>query len=235
MGILDFLVGGKDAQLKRHIKTVRNLNAQHEERERSAQWLAEEGSDEAILGLLGRFTITYEHQMKDAQEKQLVLELLRRRGVAVTGPIKTWVKKAQNFAMPLTVVEELEGSAAVIEVLLEMLEKERDPFKPEKKRQILVRLAEHADTRIRDAVAPLLGDLDEGVRYAAVEVLANQPDAAAPLAARLADTSEESNRVRVRIADALRKRGWTLGAHAASVAAHPPMGWRVDGERLVPA
>ena len=40
--------------------------------------------------------------------------------------------KNQSFAYPLRVIEEIEGEQAAIDLLLEMLGREVDPFKPEK-------------------------------------------------------------------------------------------------------
>ena len=68
MGIFDFLFGGTESSIERHSKKVVNLNAQIEERNASAEWLAENGSPEAIAALLKRFSIRYEHAMKDTEE-----------------------------------------------------------------------------------------------------------------------------------------------------------------------
>ena len=58
-----------ESQLKRHAKKVVNLNAQSEDRQFSAEWLADNGSPEAIAALLRRFSVHYEHQTKDKNEK----------------------------------------------------------------------------------------------------------------------------------------------------------------------
>ena len=236
MGFLDFLTGGSDSQLKRHTKRAKNLNAQAEDREASLHWLAEEGSEQAILGLLGRFNVTYEHQMKDLNEKQLVFELLEGLGEKVCEPVKTWAKTAPQFARPLQLVQKFEGEESTVAFLIDMLEGENDPFKPEKKRQILIRLAEYTDGRILPAITPCLRDFDEGIRYAAVEAALAQPDESvtAELAACIADDKEESNRLRVRIAEAFHQRGWSLGEHGDAVAAEPPHGWTVSEGKLFP-
>ena len=236
MGFMDMFTGGKDGQLKRHSKRLSNLNAQVEDRESSAYWLAEDGSEQAILGLLGRFTVSYEHQMKDMKEKDLVYGLLKDMGPDVAGPIKTWARTATQFARPLKLVDHFEGEEAVVTLLLEMLVVENDPFKPEKKRQILIRLAEYTDPRIRDGIQDALRDFDEGIRYAAVEALLAQDHECVQtdLAECIADDKEDSNRLRVRIAEAFNQRNWGLGEHAQTVSAHPPHGWRVEGDRLIP-
>lgn len=235
MGLLDWLTGGDEAQVRRHAKRIANINAQNEEREMSAHWLAENGSDAAILGLLGRFGLTIESQMKDAKEKQLAYDLLLDLGPKVVAPTKDWLARSNNIAMPLRLIAHFEGNASVVGLLLELLSRENDPFKTEKKRQLLIKLTEFKDPRIIPAVIPLLKDFDEGIRYAAAEVLIAQDDisGAPALAEALANPEEESNRVRVRIAEGLSQRRWSLGQHADAVAARPPFGWKVAGDRIL--
>jgi len=238
MGWFDWLTGGEEGQVKRHVKRIRNLNAQAEDRTASAHWLAENGTEEAIVGLLGRFTITYEHRMKDTEEKNLVTELLRGLGKErIAAPIRAWCRKNEAFARPLSLVNDLEGSEAAVDLLLDMLGREVDPFKTEKKRQILIKLSDYVDQRICDRVPACLEDFDEGIRYAAAEALISQDDAnvRVELAKALAKRDEESNRLRVRIAEAFNKRSWELGEHAEAVAERPPVGWRVDGSFMRPA
>jgi hypothetical protein len=237
MGLKEWFTGGREGQVKRHSKRLTNLNAQVEDREASAQWLAQEGTDQAILGLLGRFTVTYEHAMKDLNEKDLVMDLLKGRGASVTAPIKTWTRTAPQFARPLTLVDHFEGAEATVGLLIELLALEKDPFKPEKKRQVLIRLAEYRDARIRPAILESLRDFDEGIRYASVEAMLAQDEAEVQedLAECLADDKEDSNRLRVRIAEAFNQRGWGLGERASTVGENPPHGWTVQGDMLIPA
>lgn len=237
MGWFDWLTGGEEGQVKRHVKRIRNLNAQAEDRTSSAYWLAENGTEEAVIGLLGRFTINYEHRMKDTEEKNLVTDLLRGLGKErIGGPIRAWCRKHEPFARPLSLVHDLEGPEAAVDLLLDMLGREVDPFKTEKKRQILIKLSDYVDDRICARVPACLEDFDEGVRYAAAEALISQDDAEVrnELAKALAKRDEESNRLRVRIAEAFHKRRWELGEHAEAVAERPPVGWLVDGAFVRP-
>ncbi len=239
MGFLDFLFGGEEAQLKRHAKRVVNLNAQAEDREASAQWLAENGSDEAIQALLNRFTVKYEQGMKDAAEKENVYRLLVDLGPRVADTVATWARSHEQFAQALRIVEHFQGPETAVSLLLEMLAAQNDPFKPEKKRQILIHLADFRDPRVVDGAAPCLRDLDEGVRYAACDALLAQEGADGrlreALLAMLANPNEDSNRAKVRIAEAFHQRRWSLGDSAEAVASHPPHGWSVQGDRIHPA
>ena len=76
MGLFDFFSPSEEAQLKKHAKRMKNLNSQPEERQMSAHWLAENGSEAAVVGLLARFGLNYEQRMKDAEEKDFVYKLL---------------------------------------------------------------------------------------------------------------------------------------------------------------
>jgi len=237
MGWFDWLTGGEEGQIKRHVKRIRNLNAQAEDRTASAYWLADNATEEAVVGLLGRFTINYEHRMKDTEEKNLVTDLLRGLGKErIGGPIRAWCRKNEPFARPLSLVHELEGADAAVDLLLDMLGREVDPFKTEKKRQILIKLSDYTDARICERVPACLADFDEGVRYAAAEALISQdnPGVQVDLARALAKRDEESNRLRVRIAEAFNKRRWELGEFAGDIAERPPVGWQVEGSHIRP-
>ena len=120
---------------------------------------------------------------------------------------------------------------------MELLGLEIDPFKPEKKRQILIHLSKYNDARILERVPACLEDFDEGVRYAAVEALAFQNDSVIreDLATALAHPDEDSNRLRVRIAEIFHERKWSLGEKAAFVERTPPTGFIVEGEQIFPA
>jgi len=238
MGIFDFFQfnNSEEGLIKKHTKRMRDLNAQKEDRQASAAWLADNGSEEAITGLLNRFDLTYEHRMKDAQEKEYIYALLVDIGPSVTQPIRAWVRKHNAFAFPLRLIDDFEGNQAAVEVLLDMLGREVDPFKTEKKRQILIRLADYKDERIVDRVPACLEDFDGDVRYAAAETLISQDTDAVreELAQALANPQEESNRLRVRIATVFHQRNWSLGEHGEEVGRRPPVGWQVSGDSIAP-
>lgn len=237
MGFFDFLFGGsEESQLKRHSKRLNNLNAQFEDRMASAQWLADQGSQEAIVALLKRFSLTYEQRMKDADEKNMVYQLLEEIGSDVLEPTKNWIRKNANFAIPLQLIDKFEGDESTITLLLELLGLEIDPFKSEKKRQILIHLSKYKDARIIERVPACLEDFDEGVRYAAVEALAFQNDDSVreDLATAIANPEEESNRLRVRIAEIFHNRKWSLGEKSSFVQNSPPTGYIVQEDQILP-
>ena len=61
MGFLDIFFGSPAKQLDRQCRRAQNINAQPEDREAAALFLAEDGSEQAIYGLLGRFDVRIEN------------------------------------------------------------------------------------------------------------------------------------------------------------------------------
>ena len=122
--------------------------------------------------------------------------------------------------------------------MLEMLgiENQKSELKVGKKRELLIKCADYHDPRVIEAVLGNLEDFDEGCRYGAAEVLIAQdetPVVRQALLAALANPEEESNRFRVRIAEVVSSRGWDLGEHAEAIAGRPPIGFGVEGGKLV--
>lgn len=240
MGLFDFVLpfGSVEKQIQRHGKRVRNMNASLEDREASARWLADNGSPEAIYQMLRRYDQAYEHQMKDLGEKDLIDKLALGLGERAVEPLRAYCLKNKAFARPLAVYERLTGPDGSKALTLEMLafEKERSELKAAKKREVLVKLADFKDADIPALVMDQLDDFDEGVRYAACEVLIAQdetPEIHTALLAQLANPEEDSNRLRVRLAEVAIQRRWSLGEHAAAVAENPPAGFSVKGSTLV--
>lgn len=230
----------EDSQLKRYSKKVINLNAQSEDRLYAAEWLAENGSPEAISALLRRFSMHYEHQTKDKNEKELIFKLLRRVGNTIVGPTKQWLLKNDDFATPLRLIEHFEGEDVVIQTLLEMLVKENDPtqtdpFKYQKRQQILLHLANYQHNDIVKSVQKCTKDFNEDVRFASIEALAVQEgDEAHPiLIEALINPEEESNRLRFRIAQVLSEHNWDLKEFGEEARKYAPSGWSVVNNILV--
>lgn len=216
MAFFDFLLGGPGGQLKRHARRVANRDAQAEDREASAHWLAESGTDEALTALCGRFGLQLEHGMKDRKEKDIVFDLLAEHGIKGAAIARRWATQNPHFHHVVRLVEKVEGADAAVSLLLELLSTEQvdNEFKPEKKRDLLISLAERRSARIVAAAAPFLVDFDEGVRHAAVEAIAAQEgdEGAEHLAPALANPKEESTRIKGRLVEIFQQRKWPLPA-----------------------
>lgn len=213
LGFFDVFMSD-EKKIKKHHRRITNRDAQDEDREASAHWLADNGSPAALLALLSRFDMALDHQLKDATEKDLIEDLVRSKGALASTAVRAWLKKCKVTARPLKLLGDIEGHGATMEVAYNLLEteRERDPFKPEKKKKLLIWLAERADSRSVEAAEFYCTDFDEGVRYAAAEVLiAEGSDAAREALERLLSNPEEdSNRLKVRVMDVYISKRWAL-------------------------
>lgn len=236
MGMFDFMLS-PEKKIAKHTRRLTNRDAQPEDRESSAQWLANEGSPQALLGLLARFDLKLEHDIKNHSEVDFTYQLCVGLGDRMIEPTMVWLRQCKAVARPLALIEELQGEEAAIEAAYEVLEIERtqgNAFNPHKKKAVLIWLAERRHAKVIEHVAPFLADFDEGVRYAGVEaVIAQQDDAARePLLAVLTNAEEESNRLRIRVCEVFSQRRWPVGEAETALAQSLPEGWSVRNGRI---
>ncbi len=232
MGLLDYFT--KEGKLKRNVRRMSDRDAQPEDREASLFWLRDEGSPKAIYGLLSRFDMNLTQQLNDASEKEQTFNVLLNLGEPVIGPLKAWLKQCKQFAHPLRMLERLEGEESVIQAVYEILEAEvgKHTFHPEKKKELLVWLAERRHAGAAPLAANFVADFDEEVRYAAAEVLIAQAtdDTREPLISMLTNAEEDSNRVKYRVCDVFKARGWSVSG--ADLCELPPA-FTVRDDRIV--
>ena len=224
--------------ITKHGRRVADRDANKDDRRISMQWLAEDGSPEALLALCKRFELQLDHQLKDRDEKDECIDLLAEKGAAGLDAARSFARKSASFQNVLRLIDRVEGTSAGTAFLLELLSTESvdDEFKPEKKKHLLVTLAERRDPRIVAAAAPFLADFDEGVRNGALEAIAAQEGEAGrdPLGAALSNPREESTRIRGRLAEVFTSRRWPV-PDDAWLREHLPAGHALSGNYLVTA
>ncbi len=238
MGLFDMFLP-EERRIAKEQRTLTNRDKQTEDREASARWLADRKNPKAYVALLTRFDMNLENQLKDRSEKELVFGLLAAAGAdAVKRPLERHLGRCKQIATPLRLHVELFGLDPTVEKVFDVLELERqkDDFKPEKKIDLLVWLADKRHDRCIEVAAPFLEDFDENVRYAAAEVMIAQQDdqARSLLEAALANPDEESNRVRVRLAEVFAQRRWSVEQPEA-IAQSLPETYQVHDGRVVAA
>ncbi|MEZ4241546.1 MAG: hypothetical protein R3F59_36440 [Myxococcota bacterium] len=237
MGIFDLFLS-KEQRIARHQRTLTNRDAQADDREASARWLADEGSPKAIVALLTRFDMNLENQLKDKAEKDFVYGMLAGMGEPLFRPLDRHLERCRQVALPLRLYVDTKGEEAAIRKVYEVIEKERgEEFKPQKKVDLLVWLSERKHPGAIEAARPLLADFDEQVRYSAAEVIVTQQDEAGrpDLERVMLNPEEESNRLRVRIAGVFAERGWSLDLPEGEATGRLPGGFTVRGGRVAHA
>jgi HEAT repeat protein len=230
MGILDlFSKQGRTERARAgNIKGAVNKFSQSGDRFKSLQALRDDGSEEAIYGLLRRFGMMYDKTIEDEQEKDWVFDVLVEKGPAILPALKRYLVAADSISWPLRVLDKVADRENELALLREILERHEPGYErdPTKKIQLLNHLAGIKDRRVPPLVAPYLADMDEGVRYAAVEALVRQGDAevaVGPLVARFTNPEEESLRLRLQVAEGFADLAWIV-----------PADRRADVEKLLP-
>jgi hypothetical protein len=224
VGLKDFFSssGRAKGRLARQIKSVTNPYAQSADRYASMEQLLEDGSDEAYVGLLRRFTVTSTKSIEDEEEKGFAYRRLSMIGKPILGAVKQFCLEYENIAWALRIVEDVANEEEEWDILNALVQQhppgyERDPAK---KIQMLTHLADIDDDKIAGILAGYLDDPDETVRFFVVEALIDIGDEATkePLIDRLVHDDEDSVRLRSRILDGLCDLEWELATFKEKLA-----------------
>ena len=221
MGFMELFGGGK-GRLAKHIARAKNKDAQSADRFSSLEVLRDDGSPEAVEGLLSRFTIRYDKSIEDEQEKQFVFDELTKMGGKILPPLQKHLRNAESISWGLKVLHEVASKDEAWPILSDLCERNDNTYTrdPSKKIQLLHFLGEADDARAAKALVPYLTDMDEGVRFVTVEALLRHKDAETarePLLVLLTNEKEESRRIKKRILDGFADLGWDVKGYSGTV------------------
>jgi len=209
---------------------------QNYDRQEAIQALGDMASGEAAAILLKRFTFHMDPSITDQEEKDAAFRGILRAGKAAIAPVRAFAAKAESLAWPMKIMKELvEGDAYVEELLLWLSRWDTEYAKfVDPKVQLLTAREEHRHPRIREEVERFLDDVNEPARFHAVSTLLAQDDSASLPALVALLASEESVRVRNKIAEGLATRGWSLSADDRDAARKAlPAPFSLDGNGKV--
>jgi len=235
MGLFDLLLSKDKRDERTRVRNVQralNKYSQSPDRMKALEALAEDGSEDALYGLLRRFGMMYDKTIEDEQEKEWVFDMLVEKGAAVLPALKKYMLAADSISWPLRLLDKVvDGKEGRIDVIAAVLERHEPGYErdPTKKIQLLTHLAGLKHASVPALVAPYLTDMDEGVRYAGVEALLKQGDEATargPLLDLFA--KEESLRLRLRIADGFAELGWPVADRRADVEKVLPDSFQIE-------
>lgn len=237
MGLFGFLSKeGRDRRsLDRNISRAVNKFAQSPDRYKALQGLIEEGSPEAIYGAMRRFGIVYDKSIEDEQEKEWLFDALVDKGASILPQVERYLQAADSISWPLRLLNKVAGNEHEVDIITRVLERHEPGYErdPTKKIQLLNHLADLKEPRAPGLAIPYLGDMDEGVRYAAAEALirlGNETVARDALIEHFIADSEESLRVRLEIARGFSDRGWAVKTHRAQFEKKLPDQFSIDRE-----
>lgn len=200
----------KGGSLKRAQKKAMNRLAQSADRWAALEKLVEDGSDESLLTVCKRFSFTSLKLSDDEQEKAWVVSALTTKGESALPALRAYMKSASTVAYPLRVLENVGSKDRILDVIDDLLSDEEPGYTRDTAKRIsyidwLGEWEAASDAEVTSRVVPYVADFDEEVRFAAVEALSMRAteDAAEPLVTALLREEEESDRLRVRIAEVL--------------------------------
>ncbi|MCS6912570.1 MAG: HEAT repeat domain-containing protein [Myxococcales bacterium] len=230
--------GRSERALKKNLQRAVDKHAQSPDRLRALEALRDDGSPEAILGLMRRFSMRYDKSIEDEQEKEWVYQVLCGMGERILPQLRQYMRETDTLALALKVLEKITHGEQFRQVIAELCEQNDNSYvrDPSKKIQLLHFMGEHRDPELARLLLPYLEDMNEGVRYTAVESLLQQrlPEVTlVPLLRHMLSEAEESRRIKVRIAEGLAQLGQPLPERREEVAAVLPdllPGARLDAQ-----
>jgi HEAT repeat protein len=251
-----------DKKLAAHAKVVADKRAQTYDRIEAIQALVDMKTPEAAAALLRRFTFTIDPTITDEEEKELcfqgivaagqgdgelprdeaererALAALEKRRDEVIDAVVAFCEKAEQLTWPLKVLRELLDDEAYGAELVALLERFDTEYarNVEPKVQVIAALEEVRSEAAREGVERFLEDVNETVRFHAVQTTFAQEDPrSVPALAKLL-VEEESVRIKNKIAEGLLQRGWTVPQdrrEAVAAALRDTAGYALDREGRV--
>ncbi len=242
MGFFDrFKKSGEDktksgkSDLSRFEKLVSTKLSQELDRQDALHQLSRIGTPEAISILLKRFNWHLDPSITDQDEKELALEGIVASGETALEPIREYCRRAESLTWAIKALERILTAEQLPEELLTLLDQFDTEYvrNPEPKVQLLSHLAAFPSDDVRTAAEPFLEDASEPVRFAAASTVfaMNNPESTASLIAAL--ESEESLRVKNRIAQGIAEKSWDVPESLLdSCKEHLPPGFTIVGGRV---
>jgi hypothetical protein len=221
VGIFDFLKKGStasgkspavDKKLSGPAKVAADKRAQTYDRMEAIQVLADMKSPDAAAVLLKRFTFSIDPSITDQEEKEVAFQGIVGAGKEAVPAVVEFCLKADTLTWPLKVLSELLDDDEYREELIALLERFDTEYarNVEPKLQVIMALEDVKHDEVRDAVERFLDDVNETVRFHAVQTTyAQQNRASLPKLLRLL-VEEESVRVKNKIAEGLLLRSWEI-------------------------
>ena len=229
----------KEKALQKTIEKATNKLAQQPDRWGALEKLKDDGTEDALVGLCRRFSVTSMKGVEDEAEKSWVVDTLVGKGTDALAAVIRYMKTAGELAFPLRVLERIGSRDKVLEVADQLFASEPPGYvrMPDRRIDLLRWFSEWkpgTDDEVVSRLTPYVTDFDENSRFAAIDGMATRDPAkiAPPLIAALLRPDEESGRIKRAIVEVLENSKAPLGGQAAAVAAvltGPLDGFKVDG------
>ena len=225
----------REKAILRHKKHIKSRFGQGEDRQKAIQFFRELGGKQGHLGLLERFMVNIEQSIRDEEEKESVFNILVGFGAEVVPAIEDYLNRKDAASVPITwplkVLDAVAEPQEAVGVIVRALERMGTTYTREPERKVLLvsQLAGYDDPRVVPALIPFLRDRRDEVQLEALSVLEQKADQATRESMLQLFTDEDTPlRLRVSIADALQRLGWSVKGYRKRVEETLPDGMHVD-------
>ena len=210
MGFLGLFGGSK---IDRMVKKLTNAWVQTQERQRIMHALADIGTEEALFGLLRRFSFRIEQSIIDEDEKQQALNLTVAAGEAAIPAIEKYVGQFDAVYYPLKALKEIAGIETAVALIIRVLD-QAETFEGrvnEQRNQLVSNLRDFKHPLIQERLLTLCRDEDEEIRLKAIDALSTYGEdvALAAMAERILDQNESPS-VKGVLFEQLLEEAWSL-------------------------
>jgi hypothetical protein len=216
MGFLNSIFGGgtpaeKAARLK---PKATQKYGDPTTRQKALQQLGEIKHADAVPVMMARFTFNVDPQTTDAEEKQHIFESIVELEKDSVQPVRDFLKKSdQSSSWALKILSALLTEDEVIGIATEELQRLGASYTrdPEKKEVLLHFVEGKNDARVGPVLVPLLNDMSDDVKMAALKTLASvKYEPARDAVLELLTSDETGKRVQTSCMNLLASTGWQI-------------------------
>jgi HEAT repeat protein len=193
-------------------KVVGDKRAQAYDRSEAIRQLADMKSKEAAEALLRRFTFSIDPSITDQEEKEATYEAIVEVGKEALEPVRAFCARAEVLTWPLKILRAVLDDAEYKAELLRLADEYDTDYSRnvEPKLQVVSSLAEVRGDDVREAVERFLEDVNETVRFHAVEsTFAQSNKESIPALISLLE-KEESVRIKNKVCEGFITKSWKI-------------------------
>lgn len=248
MGLLGLFSKGplSERKIAKVAKLAANPFAQPDVRMREMQRLVDDGSAQALRGVLRRFAANAQGHIADEDEKKWLEDALVQRGESALGPLRDYIRQEDKLTYALRAFRRIAGEAEAIRFFLEVLKVygPEDYRSSEAKLQFIWQLSESlAEDRVLPELTAFLQDHSDDVRWAVLDLIERAADKnilsdadqqqVRTTMRHLVTDPEVSPRIARRSADLLANREWRLPDGSEALAGVLEEDFFIDKKRYV--
>ena len=233
MGLLDFFGGGTPAVKAQRLKAKATQKyGDAATRQKALQQLSELKHADAVPVLMNRFTFNVDPQTTDAAEKEHVFQAICELEKDAVPPVKAFLTRSDTASSwALKILDAVLTPDEVMVVVTDELKRlganyTRDP----EKKEVLIRFLDaKQDERIGPVLVPLINDMSDDVKMAALKTLASlKYEPARETLLTLLTGDETAKRVQTACIATLVETGFTVQGFREKVEAKLTVGYFVD-------